>query len=131
MKKLTVGQLIINLSVILFGLVCVAPIILVLVTSFASERSITISGYTFLPSEWSLEAYKMMFRPGSSIPRSYGITIMSTLIGTLIAVIITYGAGYTLANKNCKYRNVLALYFFVTMVFSAGLVPWYMVSKII
>ena len=34
-----------------------------------------------------------------------------------------------LANKKCKYRDGLSLYFYITMVFSAGLIPWYMVSK--
>lgn len=129
MKKLTFGQILINIFVALFAVACIAPIILVLITSFASESSITFNGYTFFPSEWSLEAYKVMFRPNSAIPRSYYITILSTLIGTFFAVVMTYGAGYTLANKSCKYRNGLALYFFITMIFSAGLVPWYMISK--
>lgn len=130
-KKWSFGQLCINLIVALFALACVLPILLVVITSFASERSITLNGYSFFPSEWSLEAYRMMLGPHSSLPQAYRVTATATIVGTLIAVAITFGAGYALANKQCRYRNVLALYFFVTMVFSAGLVPWYMVSKAI
>ncbi|MFV0401447.1 MAG: carbohydrate ABC transporter permease [Oscillospiraceae bacterium] len=130
-KKWSFGQLCINLIVALFALACVLPILLVVITSFASERSITLNGYSFFPSEWSLEAYRMMLGPHSSLPQAYRVTATATIVGTLIAVAITFGAGYALANKQCRYRNALALYFFVTMVFSAGLVPWYMVSKAI
>jgi len=38
-------------------------------------------------------------------------------------------AAYALANKRVKYRNGWALYFYVTMVFSAGLVPWYIMCN--
>jgi putative aldouronate transport system permease protein len=40
-------------------------------------------------------------------------------------------AGYTLANKNVKHRNLLALYFFITMIFSAGVVPWYLMNRML
>ena len=58
---------------------------------------------------------------------SYAISVVVTLFGTIIAVVITAMAAYTLANRNVKYRNGLSLFFFITMVFSAGIVPWYMI----
>jgi putative aldouronate transport system permease protein len=131
MKKFTISQFIIDVTVGLFALMCFLPILLVLVNSFAAERSINLNGYSFFPSEWSTMAYKMMFGPRTLMLNSYLITIESTVIGAAIATFITFCAGYSLANKNCKYRNGLALYFFITMIFSAGLVPWYMVSKAI
>jgi putative aldouronate transport system permease protein len=38
-------------------------------------------------------------------------------------------AAYTLSNKNVRYRNNLSLYFFITMIFSTGIVPWYLVCR--
>lgn len=131
MKKFSTAQLIINIVVGIFALLCLAPLLLLLINSFASERSITLNGYSFFPTEWSTKAYEMMFGPRNLMLNAYWITIKSTVIGTLIATLITYCAGYTLANKNCKYRDGLALYFFITMVFSAGLVPWYLMVKAI
>lgn len=130
-KKITPGSVLINLIITLYALFCILPFVLVFVTSFASERSIALKGYTFFPGEWSVNAYKMIFGQNSTIIRGYGISLLVTSLGTFLAVLITYGAGYTLANKLCKYRNGLALYFFITMVFSAGLVPWYLVSRTI
>lgn len=125
----TVGTHLIRTVLMIYALLCILPFVLVVTTSFSSETSVIRNGYSFFPSEVSLEAYRMLFYPSSSLPNSYRVTITTTLIGTLIGVMITYGAGYTLANRQCKYRNFLSLYFFFTMVFSAGMVPWYMVSR--
>ena len=57
------------------------------------------------------------------------MTGIATVFGTIVASFITFGAGYTLANRSCRYRDGLSLYFYITMVFSAGLVPWYMMCK--
>ena len=119
----------IYLFVAMFALACVLPFVLVIIVSFSSERSITLNGYSFWPSEWSTSAYDMLFMPKSSVPQSYKVTTTATVVGTVIATLITFGAGYTLANRSCRYRNGLSLYFYITMVFSAGLVPWYMMCK--
>lgn len=126
-----IGQMFVYIIVGGFALLCLIPFVLVLIVSFTEETSITLNGYSLFPKEWSLAAYKLLFSSNSSVPHSYQITIVATLIGTIIASIITFGAGYTLANKQCRYRNGLSLYFYITMVFSAGLVPWYMISKMI
>ena len=132
-KERSVGEriasILIPTMITIYALMCILPFILVFIISFSSEKSITLNGYSFLPLEWSLSAYRMLFFKGSGLPRAYLITVCVTLVGTLVASFITFGAGYALANRNCKYRNNLALYFYITMVFSTGLVPWYMISK--
>lgn len=44
-------------------------------------------------------------------------------------MIITAMAAYTLSNPNVKYRAGLNLYFFITLLFNGGLVPWYIMCK--
>ena len=124
-----IGTKVIYAFILLFALFCLLPFIMVIVVSFTEEKSITLNGYSFFPQAWSAAAYRMMFGKNSSVPQSYLVTTAATVIGTLVGSMITFGAGYTLANKQCRYRNGLSLYFYITMVFSAGLVPWYMVSK--
>ena len=124
-----IGTFFIYLVVFLFAVMCILPFILVVIVSLSSEKSITVNGYSFWPSEWSTAAYEMLFLPSSAVPQAYLVTGISTVFGTLVASFITFGAGYTLANRSCRYRNGLSLYFYVTMVFSAGLVPWYMMCK--
>jgi putative aldouronate transport system permease protein len=134
-KKIKTGlsdniqQVIIYLIIIFYSLACILPFILVIIVSFTDERSVTVNGYSFFPSDWSMNAYRMLFSKSSAVPQAYKVTTIATVAGTFLATLISFGAGYTLANKQCRYRDGLALYFYITMVFSAGLVPWYMINK--
>lgn len=118
-------------NMVLIALVSLAsmlPVLLVLMVSFTEERSIRANGYSFFPEAFSMNAYAMLFGENSLLLQSYLVSVIVTVVGTALAVAITGMAGYTLSVNHLKYRNALALFFFVTMVFNAGLVPWYMVS---
>lgn len=111
-----------------YSIACLFPLLLVAAISVTDERSITMNGYSLFPEKLSLAAYKMLFTSAGSIAQSYFVSVSMTLIGTVLAVLITYGAAFSLANPAVKYRNLLAFVFFIPMLFSAGLVPWYMIN---
>lgn len=127
----TFGLTVNSVVLALLALACLLPMLLVFFVSISSELSVAKNGYTFFPSAFSLDAYKVLLRGHSTIWHSYLISIIVTAVGTALAVVITGCAAYTLANKQVKYRNGLALFFFVTMVFNAGIVPWYMVCRML
>lgn len=110
------------------SLASLLPMLLVLIVSFTEEQAIKANGYSFFPKAVSLEAYRMLFGENSLLMQSYLISITVTAVGTAIAVAVTGMAGYSISVNHLRYRNALALFFFITMVFNAGLVPWYMVS---
>ena len=112
-----------------FALVCAFPMVLSVLVSFTDEDAIRRNGYSFAPAKWSVYSYRLIFHSGSSVLRSYGISLFVTAVGTVLAVAITAMAAYTLANKRVQYRRLLALFFYVTMVFSAGIVPWYFICR--
>ncbi|QMV44750.1 carbohydrate ABC transporter permease [Cohnella cholangitidis] len=112
----------------ILSFVCTLPLLLVLIVSITDERSIQSQGYSFFPKELSFDAYRLLFSGNSPLLQSYMISITVTALGTSLAVIITSMAGFTLAARHVRYRNGLAMFFFVTMVFNTGLVPWYMMS---
>ncbi len=128
-KKVKVSTIVIYAVVTLLALCCVLPMILVFLVSITDEKAIGRNGYSFFPEAFSLEAYRRIIYDGSPLFRSYGVTIIMVVVGTVIAVIITYMAAYPLANKQVKYRNGFAMYFFITTVFNAGLVPWYLICR--
>ena len=113
--------------ILIISLMCVLPMVLVLVTSLTPEALITRYGYTLIPRQLTLYAYQNIMRNSATLVRSYFVTVSITVIGTTLAVLITACAAYALANKNVQYRNAMALYFFFTMIFSAGLVPWFII----
>ncbi|MWV47111.1 ABC transporter permease subunit [Paenibacillus sp. HJL G12] len=113
----------------LFALICLYPLILTLSVSFSSEQAIARNGYSVLPMSPSLDTYKYIFvNSGMKILKSYGLTIFVTVVGTAGALLITSMIAFSLSIKKLKYRNVLAFISNFTIIFSAGLIPWYMVS---
>jgi len=114
--------------VTILSILSLLPLLLVLVVSFTEESAIKANGYSFFPEGVTLEAYRMLFGENSLLLQSYLVSVVVTVVGTALAVALTGMAGYTLSANHIRYRNALALFFFVTMVFNAGLVPWYMVS---
>lgn len=121
--------MLIYVIVAVLALCCILPMVLVFMVSITDETAIGRNGYSFFPEAFSLEAYSRVIYAGSPLFRSYGVTILMVVVGTVLAVLITYFAAYPLANKQVKYRNGFAMYFFITSVFNAGLVPWYLICR--
>jgi len=131
-KKLNhfpIGNLFIGAFILIFTLICLLPMVLTFIVSITDETAIMRNGYSFTPEKFSLYAYELMFQGGSSVLRGYLVSIIVTVVGTLAAVVITGLAAYTLSNKSVKYRGLLGMFFFIPMVFSAGIVPWYLICR--
>ena len=109
----------------LFGLLCVLPFVLVFINSFTTETSLMRHGYSFFIREFSAQAYTMAFRSPQRIIWAYRNTVMATVIGTTVAVLVSTMTGYVLQRKDFPQRNFFSLFFFFTMLFNGGLVPTY------
>lgn len=112
-----------------FALACLYPLLLTLSVSFSSEQAITRNGYSIFPQKFSFDTYKYIFvNSGMKILKSYGVTIFVTVVGTAGALLITSMIAFSLSIKKMRYRNILAFICNFTIIFSAGLIPWYIVS---
>ncbi|RAP75166.1 carbohydrate ABC transporter permease [Paenibacillus montanisoli] len=121
-----VMQVLIHFILLAFGLTCVYPFILTFMASISSEKSILDYGYQLIPKEFSLLAYELVFKD-EFIYSGYTVSIFVTVAGTAMSLLICGMAGYAMSIKRVKYRNAVAIYFYLTMVFGAGLLPWYLV----
>lgn len=111
-----------------FALMCLYPLALVLSVSFSSEQSVLLNGYKVLPQDFTFDTYKYIFQnSGAKLIRSYGITIGVTVFGTLASLLVTSMIAFAISIRSLKYRNVIAFIANFTIIFSAGLIPWYMV----
>lgn len=109
----------------IIALLCLIPFVLVVTGSFTKEEYILKHGYSLIPKEFSLAAYKDIFRQPQSLLRSYCLTIAVTSIGTIIGLFITSMTGYVLSRKDFEWRNKFSFFFYFTTLFSGGIVPWY------
>ena len=111
---------------ILMMVFCIIPLILMFSVSLSSETSL-VHGYRFIPDEWSLDAYAFMWAKRATIFRAYGLTILVTVVGTIVSLIMTSMFAYPLSRKDFKPRNVIAFILFFTMLFNGGMTASYIV----
>lgn len=110
----------------LFAIFCFYPLLMTLSVSFSSESAINLHGYSVFPQDFTLDTYLYIFaHSGAAILKSYGVTISVTVIGTVSAMLITSMMAFALSINSLKYRNVIAFLCDFTIIFSAGLIPWY------
>jgi putative aldouronate transport system permease protein len=95
----------------------------------SSEKALAKFGYSILPRELSLAAYQLIWKAPDELLRSYGVTLFVTVAGTLLSLLVMTPFAYALSREDYKLRRFFSLYMFITMVFSGGLVPWYLLIK--
>ena len=121
-----VQQIVMNLFMILLVVLCVAPFLLMVMSSLTEEATLTRNGYSFFPQVFSLETYRYIIRSQGTILHGYLMTIVVTVIGTAANLLLTILFAYPLSRKDLPYRGVLSFILFFTMLFNGGLVPTYM-----
>ena len=100
----------------IFGLICLYPLLLTLTVSFTPEDVINKDGFRLIPRTWTTDTYTYIFaHSGARILKSYGVTILVTVVGTLGSMLVTCMIAYAISLKEMRYRNVI------------GLIPWYVV----
>jgi ABC-type sugar transport system, permease component len=114
---------------ILASLCCLIPFLIVISNSFSSEESILRNGFSLIPSQFSLEAYKMLFKYPQNIIDAYRTTIIVTAVGTIVSLFLTAMTAYVLSRPDFKWRNGFSFFFYFTMLFNGGLVPWYILCQ--
>ncbi|KKO52553.1 sugar ABC transporter permease [Paenibacillus sp. DMB20] len=120
------GPSLIHLFFWAFTTVSLIPFILVFMVSISSEDSILQKGYSLFPNSISFAAYQFLLHDFSEIAKAYGVTILTTLIGTVVSLMITALFAYPLSRQDLPFRRTLSFYIFFTMLFGGGMVPWYM-----
>lgn len=111
--------------VTIYALACIIPFLIIIGTSFTSETVIRSEGVKLIPKEFTTAAYDMVMK-GGMIWKSYGLTIIMTLTGTVVGLSIIAMTGYALQRKDYPFRNVISFYIYFTTLFSAGLAPYYL-----
>jgi putative aldouronate transport system permease protein len=109
----------------LVGVMAIVPLVLAVIVSFSDEHSIMFKGYSFFPEKLSPLAYSIIFHE-NWVFNAYKITLTTTVIGTVLCVLFSAMVGYAMHRPDVKYRNVVAVFLFIPMIFSAGLIPWYL-----
>ncbi|GMO66855.1 MAG: carbohydrate ABC transporter permease [Treponemataceae bacterium] len=113
------------LLITLIACICLLPFVLLVSGSFSSEQAIRFSGYSLLPQDPTLEAYRVVFKYPAKIARAYGVTLFIAAVGTAGGLFLITMTAYVISRKTFKYRNALSFFFFFTTLFNGGMVCTY------
>ena len=117
-------QVLIYIFVGLFALATVMPFLYVLAGSFATEAELTEKRFFIVPSVFSLNAYRFILKDGQ-IFRGLGNSLFVTIIGTIINLLFSTTLAYPLARSDFRWRNGITNMVIITMLFSGGMIPSY------
>ncbi|MGO4543689.1 carbohydrate ABC transporter permease [Paenibacillus sp. 2TAB23] len=119
----------INFVVLLLcTLLCLAPFLHILAISLSSVKPIQAGLVSLIPIDLNFEAYAKVFTDPAMI-RSLFFTMLLTVIFTVMCMVLTIAMGYPLAKKKLKGRKLFMFVVVITMFFSGGIIPEYILIK--
>ncbi len=110
------------------SLMCLLPFVHVFSKSISEEAYVVANKVVLLPKGFSMNAYQKIFAD-ASIMRSMYVTVVVTLSFTVIGMFLTICAAYVLSRKDFKGRKILTFLIMVTMYFTAGTIPEYILMS--
>jgi len=113
---------------VVFAIIIVVPLWNVVVSSFSSGRALAEGGFIFWPKELSLENYQAVFRD-TGIWQAFFISVAKTVIGVITHVFFCAMVGYGLSKKYVRGRKFYVAMGVITMFFSGGMIPTYLLIK--
>ncbi|MBQ8815455.1 MAG: carbohydrate ABC transporter permease [Lachnospiraceae bacterium] len=114
--------------VAILTLIVLYPVVYIVSASFSNPDR-TVQGDVWLwPVDINLDAYKMLFNY-QKLWTGYGNTILYTVGGTIINLVVTLTCAYPMARKNLRGRSQIMFLFSFTMLFSGGMIPNYILVR--
>ena len=112
----------------LVGIITLLPFLYIAAGSFATDRELTERAFFIVPRVWSLNAYKYAINNGN-ILLGLKNSVVLTLVGTVVNMFLSTTFAYPLSKKHFKGRNFVLNMVIVTMLFSGGMIPTFMVLR--
>lgn len=124
-KKIGAFDIINYVVFILLGLIILIPIWKVLVDSL---NRVGVYQFRLFPQDFTLDGYKTILQT-TALYQPFIISVVTTLLGTLLGLTLATLGGYVLVQFEMPGRSFFAYFLLVTMIFSGGMIPEYLVMK--
>lgn len=134
MIKQTTGEKVFTVFNYIFlsfvAFLCLVPLLNVLAVSFSSSAA-AAAGYVKLwPVNFTLASYEWALSKREFL-QSFIVSIKRVALGYIVNMLMVISLAYPLSKEKSSFRarNVYAWFFIITMMFSGGLIPTYMIVK--
>ena len=113
---------------ILFGMITLLPVLQVVAKAFSGEGPVIAGLVSFWPIQFQIDTVLYVLQKAEFI-NSFKVSVLITLLGTVIAMILTVTAAYPLSKPNLKGRKIILYIFVFIMLFHPGMVPNYLLFR--
>ena len=127
-KSEKAGNVTIYIVLTILAFVTLYPFWNTLAISFNDGIDTTLGGITFWPRKYTMENYRAVFNDVMFI-KALIVTVGRTVIGTIVAMFFTSVFAYGMSKKYLKGRKVYMIISVITMYFSGGLIPTYLLIR--
>ena len=127
-RRINIWKVLIYIAVMSYALSVVIPFLNIISVSLSSSFAILQGKVSLFPREFNLDAYKAVFS-NEALLRAYGNTIYVVVIGTSLSLFMTTFAAYPISKKNIPGRKWITFMITLTMWFSGGMIPIFLVVK--
>ena len=128
-KSDVVFEIVVVFIILIVGLMCLIPIMYVVSASLTPmSEMLKNGGFVLVPRQITLSAYREMLKDSAMI-NAMKISATVTIVGTVLNLLVTMLLAYPLSRYNLPGRGIFVKIIVFTMVFSAGMIPTYLVVK--
>lgn len=131
-NKIYIGSRVFDVFLIIFmlliSIIFLYPFLNVIATSLSSNRMITTGQVTFFPRELMTDGYKMLFKE-ENILGAYWNTIVIAVGSMIVSLSLTSLMAYVMMVPDFVLRKQLSIFLLITMFFSGGTVPTYLLIQ--
>ncbi len=112
------------------SLICLLPFLHIVSLSLSDGTRVFFGEVYFWPKGFNLEVYKYIFNnPHLNITLGIWNSVQYAVVGTVVALALTYTTAYALSRKRLRYRYAIMFVFLLTMILDAGIIPGYLINK--
>ncbi|HBO35895.1 MAG TPA: carbohydrate ABC transporter permease, partial [Sphaerochaeta sp.] len=128
-KRFSLSQLLLVLLLFFVTLTMLVPLLNILAKSLSSPtKSVGMGGLAILPQQLDFLNYRIVFSHPILVPSLIN-SIIITLVGTLVNIVLTTTAAYALTRPRLTLKRPIMVFLIIMMLFDPGLVPEYLVVQ--
>lgn len=121
-------EILLYIFAVLLLLILIYPLYFIIIASFSDPSAVGNGQVWLIPKGFTFDGYKELLKH-ENIWVGYRNTILYTVVGTAIGLVVNVSAAYALSRKDLVGRRFISLFFIFTMFFSGGLIPTFLTIR--
>lgn len=108
------------------------PLVNILALSFSSNSAASAGWVTVYPVDFTLDSYAYILK-NPAFFQAFGISLLRVVLGTALSMLVTVLSAYAMSQDANRFhsRKVYRWIFLITMVFNGGMIPTFMVIRMV